>query len=451
MPYDFDLFVIGAGSGGVRASRIAANLGAKVAVAEDMFMGGTCVNVGCVPKKLFVHASEFSEEFKAAKGYGWSVESPRLDWSTLRDRKTAEIQRLNGIYKNLLENAGVTVINGRAVIDGPNHVSVGAQRFSAKNILVATGAWPNYPTFPGAEHCLVSNDLFTLDKLPEKILIQGGGYVAVEFAGIFNGLGCEVELVYRGELFLRSFDRQVREFVAKQMKEKGIKMCFGADVASVGKNAGRILNVNLDNGETREVDAMLSAIGRTPKTGGLGLENTRVKTNSKGAIVVDDNFETAEPGIFAIGDVVGRMELTPVALAEGNALARYLFAGEPVCLDYRNIPTAIFCQPEIGTIGLSEEDARIQGLRIDVYVDEFRPLKHTLSGLQDRALVKLVVDRMTDRVIGCHMAGSHAGEIIQGLAVAIQAGATKRDFDRTLGVHPTMAEEFVTLREPVVG
>ncbi len=451
MSYDFDLFVIGAGSGGVRASRIAAGLGAKVAVAEDLFMGGTCVNVGCVPKKLFVHASGFSEEFKASKGYGWSLENPRVDWTTLRDRKTTEIQRLNGIYKNLLENAGVTIIDGRAKIDGPNRVSVGDTQFSAEKIVIATGGWPNLPTFPGAEHCLVSNDLFTLDRLPKRILVQGGGYVAVEFAGIFNGLECDVELVYRGELFLRSFDKHVRMFVAEQIKERGIKLTFGTDVEKVDKNRDGTLSVNLDNGETRQVDAVLSAIGRTPKVAGLGLENTRVKTHANGAIVVDDNFETDEPGIFAIGDVVGRKELTPVALAEGNALARYLFADEPVSVDYRNIPTAIFCQPEIGTVGLSEDEARIQGLQVDIYMDDFRPLKHTLSGLNERALVKLVVDKMTDKVIGCHMVGEHAGEIIQGMAVAMRAGATKRDFDRTVGVHPTMAEEFVTLREPVVG
>jgi glutathione reductase (NADPH) len=445
--YDFDLFVIGAGSGGVRASRMAASFGAKVAVAEDTYLGGTCVNVGCVPKKLFVYGSQVPEEVQGAAGYGWDIAEPKFDWPTLRDNKTKEIQRLNGIYGNLLKNAGVELIDGRATIVDPHTVSVNGKNYSAERILVATGGWPTYPDIPGAEHMISSNEAFYLDEFPQRVMVLGGGYIAVEFAGIFNGLGAKTELIYRGPLFLRGFDKEIREFTAKEVAQKGVQLTFDTNIESIEKLPSGELKVKLTDGSERVVDCVMAATGRAPKIEGLGLENTAVQINKNGTLAVNDDYQTDEPSIYAIGDVIGGLELTPVALAEGMALAKTLYNNQPTKVDYDNIATAVFCQPNIATVGLTEEQALERGLRVRVYCSSFRPMKNTLSGSPERMLMKLLVDDSNDKVIGCHMVGHEAGELIQGLAVAIKAGATKSDFDATIGIHPTAAEEFVTMRD----
>ncbi|MBB6523082.1 glutathione-disulfide reductase [Pseudoteredinibacter isoporae] len=447
--YDYDFLVIGAGSGGVRASRMASGLGAKVAVIEDSALGGTCVNVGCVPKKLFVYGSHFSEEFEAAEGFGWKVGESEFHWPTLRDRKTAEIERLNGIYGNILGGANVEIIHGRGVVTGPNTVAVGEQEYTAKNILIAVGGWPYVPEFPGSEHVISSNEVFYLDEFPKRALVVGGGYIAVEFAGIFAGLGAETHQAYRGPMFLRGFDDDLREFVANEMQQKGINLHFNTDVSKIVKNEDGSLKVSFNDGRELEVDTVMYATGRRAKTPGLGLENTKVEMRANGSIVVDENYQTAEPSIYALGDVIGGIELTPVALAEGMALAHNLFGEGGRRVDYDNIATAVFSQPNIATVGLTEAQAKEKYANVDVYKSDFKHMKHTLSGLPERTLMKIIVDRDSDKVLGCHMVGSDAGEIIQGLAVAIRAGATKAIFDTTIGIHPTAAEEFVTMREPV--
>ncbi len=449
MDYDYDLFVIGAGSGGVRAARIASQLGARVAIAEDRYLGGTCVNVGCVPKKLFVYGSEYSHAFNDAKGFGWTPGGAAFDWPTLRDNTSAEIERLNGVYRAILAKAGVVLIEGRASVAAAHRVQVAGRAYTAKYILLAVGGWPCQPQFAGAEHTIDSNEVFHLDRFPQRVLVQGGGYIAVEFAGIFAGLGSDTELVYRGPLFLRGFDEEIRRFVAREVIRSGVEVNFNTDIEKIDKRADGSLDVRLNCGEIRHVDAVFSALGRVPKTADLGLENTRVTLTADGAVEVDENFQTAEPGIYAVGDVVGRKALTPVALAEGMALARHLFAGEAVDLSYDNIATAVFCQPTIATLGLGEEEVAASGRAYAVYSSEFRSLKSTLTGSAQRILMKLIVDRASDRILGVHMAGPEAGEIVQGLAVAVKAGATKRDFDATIGIHPTVAEEFVTMREAV--
>jgi len=446
--YDYDLFVIGAGSGGVRASRIAANLGARVAVAEDRYMGGTCVNVGCVPKKLYVYASEFSESFRDAEGFGWSKTTPAFNWDTLRDNKTQEISRLNGIYNNLLGGNGVSVINGRASISGPNTVMVNGKAYTTERILIATGGWPYVPDFSGSEHALTSNEIFDLPDFPKRIVVVGGGYIAVEFAGIFNGLGADTKLLYRRDKILRGFDEDIREFASNEIQAKGVELYLNSNIERVEKLDDGSLRATLIDGVTLEADAILYATGRVANTQGLGLENISVDTNSAGQIVVDNNFQTSEAGVYALGDVIGGMELTPVALAEGMALARHLYNNQPINMDYDNIPTAVFCQPNIATVGLTETKARAQCGDIDVYSSSFRALKNTVSGSPERTLMKLLVDKASDRVVGAHMVGPDAGEIIQGIAVALKAGATKAMFDNTIGIHPTAAEEFVTMREP---
>jgi len=446
--YDYDLFVIGAGSGGVRAGRIAASLGARVAVAEDRYMGGTCVNVGCVPKKLYVYASEFSESFRDAEGFGWSETTPAFNWDTLRDNKTQEISRLNGIYDNLLSGNGVSVINGRASISGPNTVMVNGKTYTAERILIATGGWPYVPGFPGSEHALTSNEIFDLPDFPKRIVVVGAGYIAVEFAGIFNGLGADTKLLYRRDKILRGFDEDIREFASNEIQAKGVELCLNSNIERIEKLDDGSLRATLIDGVTLEADAILYATGRVANTQGLGLENISVDTNSAGQIVVDNNFQTSEAGIYALGDVIGGMELTPVALAEGMALARHLYSNQPINMDYDNIPTAVFCQPNIATVGLTETKAREQYGDIDVYRSSFRALKNTVSGSPERTLMKLLVDKASDRVVGAHMVGPDAGEIIQGIAVALKAGATKAMFDNTIGIHPTAAEEFVTMREP---
>jgi len=445
--YDFDLFVIGAGSGGVRAARMAAARGVRVAIAEDLHLGGTCVNVGCVPKKLYVYASEYRQSMEDARGFGVEAQQIGFDWSTLRDNKKREIGRLNGIYGNLLTNSGCELINGRARVTGPNSVQVGEREYTAQRILVAVGGWPQLPEIPGAELAITSNEVFDLDSFPERIMVVGGGYIAVEFAGIFAGLGAQTELVYRGDLFLRGFDREVREFVATEVAKKGVKLSFNEDPQQIERRDDGALDVTLKSGEVRTVDQILYAIGRVPKTVNLGLETAGVELNSKGAVVVDDHFQSSTPSIYALGDVIDRVQLTPVALAEAMALVDHLYGDDKTPMpNYKMIATAVFCQPNIGTLGITEDEAIEQGLKADIYVSDFRAMRHTLSGSEERTLMKLIVEQGSERILGIHMVGADAGEIMQGLAVAVTAGATKEAFDRTIGIHPTAAEEFVTMR-----
>lgn len=448
--FDFDLFVIGAGSGGVRAARMAAAAGMRVAVAEDRYMGGTCVNVGCVPKKLFVYASSYGEAFEDAQAYGWAGQTDaEFVWPTLRDNNAREVSRLNGIYRNLLGNTGVQIIDGRARLTGRQQVSVGDVAYTAERILVATGGWPFVPDFPGSEHVITSNEVFSLEAFPKRVLVVGGGYIAVEFAGIFAGLGAEAHLSYRRELFLRGFDNDIRRFVRDEMGKKKVNLHFNHEVKSIEKQAGGALKVQAADGSELEVDAVLYATGRKPNTQGLGLEKLGVVLHKDGTIGVDDNFRSSVTSIFALGDVTGGPELTPVALAEAMALVKHWQTGKTAEIDYNNIPTAVFCQPNIGTVGLTEEEARQSGVPVIIYKSDFRAMRHSVSGRDERTLMKLIVDGSNDKVIGAHMVGPDAGEIIQGIAVAMKAGATKAVFDQTIGIHPTAAEEFVTMRTPV--
>ncbi|GHE19559.1 glutathione-disulfide reductase [Halomonas urumqiensis] len=448
--YDCDLFVIGAGSGGVRAARTAAAHGARVMVAEDRYLGGTCVNVGCVPKKLYSYAAHFHDAFEDASGFGWRLPAPpEFDWPTLRDNKIGEIKRLNGIYGRLLENADVRLIEGRARVIDAHTVEVAGERISAAKILVAVGGWPWVPEFPGCELAITSNQVFDLERFPKRFLVLGGGYIAVEFASIFNGLGSDTHLIYRGELFLRGFDQEVREFTRDQMAAKGVNLSFDTNITSIERVEGG-LEVSLTNGETLEVDAVLAATGRKPHLEGLGLDALDISLTSSGHIRVNESFESSVPSILALGDVSGGPELTPVALAEAMHLVQHHFTDTPpkAPLDYRNIATAVFCHPNIGTVGLSEQAAVDAYGKIRVYTANFRPMKHTLSGSQERCLMKLIVDDASDVVVGAHMVGEEAGEVIQGIAIAVRAGLTKSDFDVTVGIHPTGAEEFVTMRTP---
>ncbi|QJP09058.1 glutathione-disulfide reductase [Pseudomonas multiresinivorans] len=450
MSFDFDLFVIGAGSGGVRAARFAAGFGARVAVAESRYLGGTCVNVGCVPKKLLVYGAHFHEDFEQAAGFGWTLGEAKFDWPTLIANKNREIHRLNGIYRNLLVNSGVTLLEGHARLQDAHTVEVDGQRFRAKHILIATGGWPQVPDIPGKEHAITSNEAFFLKELPRRVLVVGGGYIAVEFAGIFHGLGAQTSLLYRKDLFLRGFDRSVREHLRDELTRKGLDLQFNSDIARIDKQADGTLAATLKDGRVLEADCVFYATGRRPQLDNLGLENVSVELDDRGYIKVDEAYCTSEPSIHAIGDVIGRVQLTPVALAEGMALARKLFRPEeyrPV--DYKLIPTAVFSLPNIGTVGLTEDEARSAGHRVKLFESRFRPMKLTLTECQERTLMKLIVDADTDKVLGCHMVGPEAGEILQGIAIALKAGATKRVFDETIGIHPTAAEEFVTLRTPV--
>ncbi|WP_339460838.1 glutathione-disulfide reductase [Pseudomonas sp. EA_105y_Pfl2_R69] len=450
MTYDFDLFVIGAGSGGVRAARFAAGYGARVAVAESRYLGGTCVNVGCVPKKLLVYGAHFAEDFEQAQGFGWSLDQAQFDWPTLIANKNREIERLNGIYRNLLVNSGVTLLEGHARLLDGHSVELDGKRYSAKHILIATGGWPHIPEIPGREHAIDSNQAFFLAQLPRRVLVVGGGYIAVEFASIFHGLGAQTSLLYRGELFLRGFDGAVRQHLREELSKRGLDLQFNSDIARIDKQADGSLLATLKDGRELVTDCVFYATGRRPMLDNLGLENTEVQLDERGFIQVDEQYQSTAPSIMAIGDVIGRVQLTPVALAEGMAVARRLFKPEEYRkVDYRMIPTAVFSLPNIGTVGLSEEQAREEGYRVKVFESRFRPMKLTLTDCQERTLMKLVVDADSDRVLGCHMVGPEAGEIVQGLAIALKAGATKQMFDETIGVHPTAAEEFVTMRTPV--
>ncbi len=447
--FDFDLFVIGAGSGGVRLARMSAAMGARVAVAEDRDLGGTCVNVGCVPKKLFVYASHIPEELEDGAGFGWTHTGElSLDWKTLLDNKNQEIGRLNGIYESLLNSSGANIISGRAKLVGENTVDVDGQLFSAERIVVATGGWPRKPQFPGAEHVLTSNEFFFLDKLPEAAVMQGGGYIAVELAGILQGLGVKTTLVTRGPQILKGFDADVVEFVTQKIQNKGVKIVLNNNIEQVEKLHDGGFRVDLTSAEAIDTGMVFSAIGRVPKTSDLGFDDVNVECATSGAIVVNEHYQTNIPSIYAIGDVIDRVQLTPVALAEGMYLANHFFSDSTALpVDYSNIPTAVFCQPNIGTVGFTEEEAKREFGEVDVYISSFKPMKHTMSGRDERSMMKLVVDKASDRVVGAHMVGPEAGEIIQGIAVAIKVGATKAQFDSTIGIHPTAAEEFVTMRQ----
>jgi glutathione reductase (NADPH) len=447
--YDFDLFVIGVGSGGVRAARMSSQYGARVATAEEKYMGGTCVNVGCVPKKLLVYASHFAEEYEHAEGFGWDSVSPSFNWDKLLKNKNQEISRLNDIYSGMLDDAGVTHFDGRARIVDAHHISINETIVSTEKILIATGGWPVILDFPGNEHAITSNEAFHLESLPEHILVLGGGYIAVEFAGIFNGLGVDSHLSYRREVFLRGFDMDVRTTVRDELLKKGVNLHFNSVVVGIEKLPNGKLKVLFEDGTDMQTDMVLSATGRAPAVKDLGLENVNVQCRENGAIIVDEYFQTSEPNIFALGDVTDKVQLTPVAIAEAMAFASTQFKGEPKVMDYDGIATAVFCQPNIGTLGLTEEEAAEIYDEIEVYRSHFRPMKHTLSGSDEKSMMKMIVDKATDKIVGVHMVGADAGEIIQGIAIAYKAGVTKAMFDSTVGIHPTTAEEFVTMREPV--
>lgn len=445
--FDYDLFVIGGGSGGVRAARVASGFGQKVAIAEEYRYGGTCVIRGCVPKKLFVYASHFGEEFEDATSYGWSEEKPSFNWRTLIDNKDREIDRLNGIYLKLLNNAGVEIMHHRAEITGPNSVVVNGETITAKTILVAVGGTPYVPEFEGSDLAITSNEAFHLEEFPKRVIVVGGGYIAVEFAGIFNGLGANTKLLYRGEQVLRSFDDDIREAVNKGMTARGVDIKTDADIVKIEKtDTGLIVKTNTN--ETLHADVVMYATGRLPYTSGLGLESAGVALTENGAIKVDEYSKTNVDSIYAVGDVTDRMALTPIAIREGQAFAETLYNNNPTKFGYDNVPTAVFCQPEVGTVGLTEQDAVKVYDNLDIYITSFRAMKHTLTGREDFITMKMLVDADTNRVIGVHMAGGAAGELIQAIGIAVKMGATKADFDATVAVHPTAAEELVTLKAP---
>ena len=446
---EYDLFVIGAGSGGVRAARMAASLGIKVGIAESRYFGGTCVNVGCVPKKLFVYASEFAHLPQHAKGFGWDIDIKGFDWKTLLTNKNNEIERLNGIYGKLLNNSGVEVFEGEASLQGQGIVKINDEEIKANKILIATGGWPVKPEIPGEDLAITSNEFFFLDQLPKHVVVVGGGYIAVEFAGILNGLGVDTTLSYRGDKVLRGFDEDVRTHLTEELAKSGMTLDLGRSPVAINKN-GAGYTVNFDSGESVTTDLVVFATGRKPLTSNLGLEHTQVELDEKGAIKVNEYFETTEPGVFALGDVINRVQLTPVALHEAMKFVANEFRGLPKQgMDYGDIASAVFSQPSVAAVGLTEEEARKQNLNIDIYRSSFRALKETISGGQTKTLMKMVVDKDTDRVIGMHMVGEQAGEIIQGFAAAIKMGITKTVLDSTVGIHPTSAEEFVTMRDPV--
>lgn len=449
MTFDYDLFVIGGGSGGVRASRMAAAQGARVAVAEEYGFGGTCVIRGCIPKKLFVYASHFGEDFEDAFGFGWTVPTRKFDWTTLVANKDKEIARLEDLYRQNVTRSGVEIIMERAeIVDAQTiHLTRSNRRVRARYILIATGSRPsrNLGDCPGAEHVITSNEAFHLPKLPRRIVVAGGGYIAVEFANIFHGLGCETTLVYRGDKILRGFDEHMRDCLSEAMHNKGIRIVTRRTFRRIDKRGDEFF-VFTDHDEILETDCVMAAIGRIPNTDGLGLERAGVAVGARGEVIVDECSRTNVENIYAIGDVTDRLQLTPVAIHEAMAFVRTVFGKKRTPVDHELVPTAVFSQPEIGTVGLTEAAALQKGHRIDVYLSKFRPLKHTLSGREERSLFKLIVDADTDRVLGCHIFGRDAAEIIQVVAVALKMGATKADFDATLALHPSAAEELVTMR-----
>lgn len=448
MPHDFDYdyFVIGGGSGGVRSARIAAGHGAKVGIAEGWHWGGTCVNVGCVPKKLLAYASDYGPSFEDARGFGWNVDNTSFDWQKLIENKDTEIKRLNGIYESLLGNAGVKSYDGMASFKDDHTLIVGDQEITADKILIATGGTPRAPRYDGAEHTINSDQVFFLDKKPDHIVIEGGGYIAVEFAHIFHGMGSKVDLIYRGEKILRNFDSDIGDFLTEEMRRQGINIHLQTNIKKIEPQNGQY-SVLLDNGEAIIADQMLSAIGRTPNSDKLNLNNAGVKHKENGQVIVNDDYQTNIPHIYAVGDVTNRVNLTPVAIAEGHVLADRLFnAQADRAVSYENIPTAVFSGPPIGTVGLSEQQARKKEYDVEIFKSTFKPMRHALSGRDEKTLMKLIVDKKTDKVLGAHMCGTDAPEIAQGLGIALQCGATKADFDRTIGIHPTAAEEFVTMR-----
>jgi glutathione reductase (NADPH) len=445
--FDFDLFTIGAGSGGVAGSRRAGSYGAKVAICEDSRVGGTCVMRGCVPKKLLVYGVQFADAFADAVGYGWQVAPPVHDWGAMIAAKNRELDRLEVIYRKLLADTKVKLVEGRGRLVDPHTVEVDGHRYTAERIMIASGAHPVMPAIPGIEHAISSNEALELPSLPRRALVVGGGYIAVEFAGIFATAGAEVTIAIRGEELLRGFDDDVRVTLAQELRTRGLTIRARTEIARIEKRGGSYVAYTAA-GDEISADVVLYATGRRPNTRALGLEELGIALNEAGAVPVDEWQKTALPHIYAVGDVTDRLNLTPVAIAEGRAIAETLFNDNPMKIDHRNVATAVFSQPPVGTVGLTERQAR-QNHRIDVYRSRFRPMKHTLSGREERTMMKLVVDRESDRVLGCHMVGADAPEITQGLAIALKCGATKRQFDETVGIHPTAAEEFVTMRDKV--
>jgi glutathione reductase (NADPH) len=445
--YDFDLFTIGAGSGGVAASRRAASYGARVAIAENVRVGGTCVLRGCVPKKLLVYGAHFAEEMEDAAGFGWTV-TGSLDWGKLIAAKNRETDRLNGIYINMLNGSGVKIVEGHAELRDAHTVLVDGKPYTAKYILIATGGRPERPSIPGIEHTITSDEALELKTLPKRVVIVGGGYIAVEFAGIFNAAGSQVRELIRAPQILRGFDEDIRNHLAAEMTKKGIVIVNNQKSSRIEK-VGGALRVHVAGDIAFDADAVMYATGRVPNTNRLGLDRAGIHLNKRGAIAVDEWQQTTVPGIYAIGDCTDRINLTPVAIAEGRALAETLFNRNPMKMDHVDVPSAVFSQPPVGTVGLNEAAARAICESVDIYKAVYRPMKHTLSGRDEKVMMKLVVDRASDRVLGAHMVGPDSPEIIQGLAIAVKARLTKKDFDRTIAIHPTAAEEFVLMREPV--
>jgi glutathione reductase (NADPH) len=445
MNFDYDLITIGGGSGGVRASRVSATYGARVAIAEPGPFGGTCVNVGCIPKKLFSYAAHFREDFDIAASFGWTVGEPRFDWRTLLANKDREIARLNGVYERLLVDAGVTIHRARATVRDRHTVELNGKACTSRHILVATGSWPTVPQIPGCEHAITSNEAFFLGQLPRSALVVGGGYVAVEFASIFNGLGIATTLAYRGKRLLRGFDAELGTRLAGEMAKKGVAIRLETNPAEIESG----LQVTFEDGSAARYELVLFATGRKPNTANLGLEAAGVKLAVDGAVLVDAYSKSSVDSIWAIGDVTSRVNLTPVATAEGMWLAMTLFRGEPTPVDHENVPTAVFANPNLASVGMSEERARERFGAVEIYRTSFRTLKDSLSASDEKTFMKLVVDAASQRVLGAHMIGPDAGEIIQGIAIAVKMGATKAQFDATIGIHPTAAEEFVTLRDGV--
>ncbi len=446
--YEFDLFVIGAGSGGVRAARMASSYGARVGICESYRVGGTCVVRGCIPKKFFVYASHFADDFESAVGFGWSQTSPEFDWKTLLANKDAEISRLNGLYKQTLSDNNVDLIEKRGVLIDAHTIDLEGRTVTADKILITTGSWPVLPEVPGIEHVITSNEAFELSEWPGSILIVGGGYIAVEFAGIFSGLGVKTTQLYRRDQILRGFDQDIRDTLATEMRKKGVDIRVNSDIARIEKTASG-LAATLKDGSVIEAELIMYATGRNPITANMGLVEAGVELRENGAIKVDDEYRTSVPNIFSLGDCTDRVQLTPVAIAEAMAFSATQFNQTPTRTDYEDIATAVFRQPPVGTCGLTEEQARDNSSEVEIYRSEFRPLIHTLSGSDERMMMKLIVDKDSDRVVGAHMVGMDAGEIIQGLGIALKCGATKAQFDATMAIHPTAAEEYVTMREPV--